>query len=117
MTQIEMLRNVAAGNEITDEMMAIAAEMVEKRANSKRKPTEKELAKRAENDKIKERILGVLGAEPKTATVIAGELELGSVQKASSLLTQLFKDGKVAATSVGFKPKPELESFITTHAP
>lgn len=29
----------------------------------------------------------------------------------------LFKDGKVAATSVGFKPKPELESFITTHAP
>ena len=29
----------------------------------------------------------------------------------------LFKDGKVAATSVGFKPKPELESFITTHVP
>ncbi len=29
----------------------------------------------------------------------------------------LFKDGKVAATSVGFKPKPELESFIATHAP
>ena len=29
----------------------------------------------------------------------------------------LFKDGKVVATSVGFKPKPELESFITTHVP
>ena len=29
----------------------------------------------------------------------------------------LFKDGKVAATSVGFKPKPELESFIATHVP
>ena len=29
----------------------------------------------------------------------------------------LFKDGKVAGTSVGFKPKPELESFIATHAP
>ena len=29
----------------------------------------------------------------------------------------LFKDGKIAATSVGFKPKPELESFITTHVP
>ena len=29
----------------------------------------------------------------------------------------LFKNGKVAATSVGFKPKPELESFITTHVP
>ena len=29
----------------------------------------------------------------------------------------LFKDGKVAATSVGFRPKPELESFIATHVP
>ena len=29
----------------------------------------------------------------------------------------LFKDGKVAATSVGFKPKPELESLISTHVP
>ena len=28
----------------------------------------------------------------------------------------LFKNGQVAATSVGFKPKPELEAFITTHA-
>ncbi len=29
----------------------------------------------------------------------------------------LFKNGQVAATSVGFKPKPELEAFITAHAP
>ena len=29
----------------------------------------------------------------------------------------LFKGGKVAATSIGFKPKPELESFIATHVP
>ena len=29
----------------------------------------------------------------------------------------LFKDGKVAATSVGFKPKPELEVFVDTNAP
>ena len=29
----------------------------------------------------------------------------------------LFKNGQVAATSVGFKPKAELESFIATHAP
>ena len=28
----------------------------------------------------------------------------------------LFKDGKVAGTSVGFKPKPELEAFVATHA-
>ena len=29
----------------------------------------------------------------------------------------LFKNGKVVGTSVGFKPKPELETFIATHAP
>ena len=29
----------------------------------------------------------------------------------------LFKNGQVAATSVGFKPKPELEAFVTAHAP
>ena len=29
----------------------------------------------------------------------------------------LFKDGKVAATSVGFKPKVEVEAFIATHVP
>ena len=29
----------------------------------------------------------------------------------------LFKNGQVAGTSVGFKPKPELESFIATHVP
>ncbi len=29
----------------------------------------------------------------------------------------LFKDGKVVATSVGFKPKPELEAFVEANAP
>ena len=29
----------------------------------------------------------------------------------------LFKNGQVAGTSVGFKPKPELEAFIATHTP
>ena len=29
----------------------------------------------------------------------------------------LFKDGKVTATSVGFKPKTEVEAFIATHVP
>ena len=29
----------------------------------------------------------------------------------------LFKNGKVVGTSVGFKAKPELETFIATHAP
>ena len=29
----------------------------------------------------------------------------------------IFKNGQVAGTSVGFKPKPELEAFIATYAP
>ena len=29
----------------------------------------------------------------------------------------LFKNGQIAGSSVGFKPKPELETFIATHAP
>ena len=29
----------------------------------------------------------------------------------------LFKNGQVAATSVGFKPKPELAAFIANHVP
>ena len=29
----------------------------------------------------------------------------------------LFKNGKVAATSVGFKPKPELEAFVEANSP
>ena len=29
----------------------------------------------------------------------------------------LFKDGKIAATAVGFKPKAELEAFVATHVP
>ena len=28
----------------------------------------------------------------------------------------LFRNGQVVATSVGFKPKPELEAFVATHA-
>ena len=29
----------------------------------------------------------------------------------------IFRNGQLAATSVGFKPKPELEAFIATHSP
>ena len=29
----------------------------------------------------------------------------------------LFKNGQIAGSSVGFKPKPELEAFIATHIP
>ena len=100
MTQIEMLRNVAAGKEITDEMMAIAAAMVEKRESANRKPTKAVLERREANEKVKESILGILVAdEPKTAKVIGEALEI-STQKASSLLKQLVDEGKASKTDV-----------------
>ena len=104
MTQIDMLRKIAAGEEVTDEMMAIAADMVEKRANVNRKPTKAELERKEANAKVKEAILGVLGAEPKTAKTIAGEIstdeETISTQKASSLLRQLVEAGSVVKSDV-----------------
>ena len=104
MTQIDMLRKIAAGEEVTDEMMAIAADMVEKRANANRKPTKAVLERREANEKVKETILGVLGAEPKTASVIAGEISTDedtvSTQKVSSLLRQLVDAGSVVKSDV-----------------
>ena len=100
MTQIDMLRKIAAGEEVTDEMMAIAAEMVEKRTNANRKPTKAELERKEANAKVKEAILGVLVKdEPKTASVIGEALDI-STQKASSLLRQLVDAGSVEKTDV-----------------
>ena len=63
-------------------------------------------------------------AEEKADTVKVGKVnvdeepELAAKYGISGIpAVLLFKDGKVAATSVGFKPKAELEAFIATHAP
>ena len=63
-------------------------------------------------------------AEEKADTVKVGKVnvdeepELAAKYGISGIPAMLlFKDGKVAATSVGFKPKAELESFIATHVP
>ena len=41
--------------------------------------------------------------------------EEGSISGIPAML--LFKDGKVVGSSVGFKPKPELEAFIGANVP
>ena len=63
-------------------------------------------------------------AEEKAGTVKVGKVnvdeepELAAKYGISGIpAILLFKDGKVAGTSVGFKPKPELEAFIATNAP
>ena len=98
MTFRTMLENVIAGN-ITDEVIEKATERLEKldEANEKRK---NRISKKAEeNAPIKEAILGVLGEEPKTATVVGEELSI-STQKASALLRQLVEAGSVEKTDV-----------------
>ena len=63
-------------------------------------------------------------AEEKADTIKVGKVnvdenpELAAQYGISGIPAMLlFKDGKVAGTSVGFKPKAELESFIATHVP
>ena len=63
-------------------------------------------------------------AEEKADTVKVGKVnvdeepELAAQYGISGIPAMLlFKDGKVAATSVGFKPKAELAAFIATHVP
>ena len=63
-------------------------------------------------------------AEEKADTVKVGKVnvdeepELAAKYGISGIPAMLlFKDGKVAATSVGFKPKPELKAFISAHVP
>ena len=63
-------------------------------------------------------------AEEKADTVKVGKVnvdenpELAAQYGISGIPAMLlFKDGKVAATSVGFKPKPELEAFVEANAP
>lgn len=103
MTYRTMLENVIARN-ITDEVIEKATERLEKldEANEKRK---NRVSKKAlENEPIKERIVEVLGEEPKTATEIGAEVEI-STQKASALLRQLVEAGSVAKTDVKVKGK------------
>ena len=63
-------------------------------------------------------------AEEKADTIKVGKVnvdenpELAAQYGISGIPAMLlFKDGKVAATSVGFKPKSEVEVFIATHVP
>ena len=98
MTYREMLEKVIA-NDITDEVIEKANERLEKLDAENEKRKNRVSKKAAENEPIKAAILGVLGAEPKTASVIGGEVEI-STQKASALLRQLVEAGSVAKTDV-----------------
>ena len=98
MTYREMLEKVIA-NDINDEVIEKATERLERLDVENEKRKNRVSKKAAENEPVKEAILAVLGAEPKTASVIGAEVEI-STQKASALLRQLVEAGSVAKTDV-----------------
>ena len=103
MTRREFLEVVKSG-EINDEVVAKAGEMLEKLDAENEKRRNRVSKKALENEPIKERIVEVLGDEPKTATEIGAEVEI-STQKASALLRQLVEAGKANKVDVKVKGK------------
>ena len=98
MTYREMLTAIVNG-EINEEVVEKATERLERLDIENEKRKNRVSKKAAENAPIKEAILAVLTDEPKTATVVGGEVEI-STQKASALLRQLVEAGSVVKTDV-----------------
>ena len=98
MTYREMLTAIVNG-EMNEEVVEKATERLEKLDAENEKRKNRVSKKAAENAPIKEAILAVLTDEPKTATVVGGEVEI-STQKASALLRQLVEAGSVIKTDV-----------------
>ena len=109
MTIREFLENVISAD-ISNEMNDFARLRIEKldEKNEKKKTTSK---KKTENDGIKNEMLEFMsdGAGYK-ASDIATQFEI-STQKASALLVQLAKDGKVIATEVRIKGKGKVKEY------
>ena len=103
MTRREFLEVVKSGV-INDEVIEKAGEMLEKLDAENEKRRNRVSKKALENEPIKERIVEVLGDEPKTATEIGAEVEI-STQKASALLRQLVEAGKANKVDVKVKGK------------
>ena len=118
MTKREFFVNAAAG-EMTEEMMTFAAEqlvkMDETLAKRKGKVSEKEQAKRDANEALARRVVAeILGAEAKTATDIAAEMNTlmpevlekpANAQKASALMKKAMELDLVVQTDVKIPKK------------
>ena len=83
MTKREFYEAIVNGN-VTEEVMAMAADFIEKMNAQNAARREKVTAKQAENAVLVEKVVEMLGTEPLTATDIAAALEV-SPQKASAL--------------------------------
>lgn len=109
MTKRQALESVAKGI-ITEEIMVWAADEIDKMDTANKKRREKTSKKRAENEPIKVEILGVLGEEPQTSTVVGKEISI-STQKASALLRQLVAEGRANVEDVRIKGKGKQKGY------
>lgn len=98
MTRREMYEAIVNGN-ITDEVIALAKESIEKMDAQNAARREKVTEKQAENLVLVGKVVEMLGAEPLTATDIAAALEV-SPQKASSLARKAVELGQAASQDV-----------------
>lgn len=103
MTYREMLTAIVNGD-LNEDVIEKAHERLERLDAENEKRKNRVSKKAAENEPIKEAILGVLGEKPKTATEVGAEVEI-STQKASALLRQLVEAGSVVKTDVKVKGK------------
>ena len=98
MTNREFYEAIANGT-INEEVMTKAAELIEKMDAANKARREKVTEKQAENLKLVEEVVAMLGAEPLTATDIAAALEVNP-QKASALARMAVAAGRAASQDV-----------------
>lgn len=124
MTKREFFVNAAAG-EMTEEMMTFAAEqlvkMDETLAKRKGKISEKEQAKRDANEALARRVVAeILGAEAKTATDIAAEMNAlmpevlekpANAQKASAVMKKAMELDLVVQSDVKIPKKGTQKAY------
>lgn len=109
MTKREMYEVVAAG-QINEEVIALAAEELEKLDKRNRKAAEKRAEKLKEDEPMLASIYEMFTDEPLTATDIAAALEI-SVQKASSLARKLVTAEKAESMDVK-GPKGKCKGYV-----
>lgn len=110
MTKRELFVAMTEGTVVTAEMAEFAAKEIEKIDKADIKRREKAAEKNKEREALKEEILGVLGDEPKTATMVGEEFEI-STQKASALLRALVADGKATQVEVKISGKGKQKGY------
>lgn len=118
MTQREFYEAVIAAN-VNEELTAFATAGIEKldKTNEARKvkTAEKAAAKEAEKAPIRDAILAVITAEPKTASTLIEEAGVEiKPQAIPSLLKPLIEDGVVAKADIKIKGKGTQRGYVLT---